>query len=300
MQYNFLFTRKAFISLGLLWACATAYPPPPAPTNAEKDAFRKKITRSLSLLEGGMAIKIVFFGQSLQDAGQKWYQNFGPWIRSEYPSADITITNRSVAGCSSDCLGPQVQTQISGQNADLIIFHVYANSEASYESVIQKIKQYSPATMELLVFNDHVHNSSREWHDLWSGTLLPALAVRNNIGMVNIRDPWKRYLVANHGGDPYNYAALTTDGCHFNDEGQYLILELFKRYITGGGFTNTIDRLSSVRQTAVRSTNAAGTMWDLRGAVLGSQPYYRAKNGVRIVRLDEERSAVKAMVLPVK
>jgi len=287
------------VCLGLLWAYTAAYPPAPEPTTAEKNAFRTRITRTLSRLEGGQSVRIVFFGQSLQDAGQKWYQDFGPWIRSEYPSTDITITNRSVAGCSSDCLGPQVQTQISGQNADLIIFHVYANSETSYETVIQRMKQYSPTTMELLVFNDHIHNGDRNWHDLWSGTMLPALATRNNIGMVNIRDPWKRYLIANHGGDPYNYSALTSDGVHFNTEGNYLILELYKRYITGGGYTKAVDRLVPVCRTADRSAATAGTMWDLRGAVMGTQPDYPAKNGVKIVRLDGGKAA-RTVVLPLK
>jgi len=272
------------VFIALLSISVSAYPPPPTPTATEAAAFRTKITRSLGLLEQGKAIKIVFFGQSLQDASQLWVRNFDPWIRGMYKNATITISNRSVAGCSSDCLGPKVQAQIEGQNADLIIFHVYANSEASYEDVIKKIKQYSPTTMELLVFNDHIHNGDRTWHDLWSNTLLPAICQRNNVGMLNIRDPWKRYLVTVKKVDAYS-TILTSDGVHFNDEGHYLMLELMKRYITGiGGVSVTIPAEMISPDNTYPKSNIDTRSFNLQGSVVRDLSKAGQVSGIRIIR----------------
>ena len=54
--------------------------------------------------------------------------------------------------------------------------------------------------------------------------LLPSLADKYKCDLINIRDPWKRYLKDNN----LEPAALLSDGIHLNDYGNFLMAELVK------------------------------------------------------------------------
>jgi hypothetical protein len=56
---------------------------------------------------------------------------------------------------------------------------------------------------------------------------LPATAKKYDCGFIEVREPWKKYLIAND----LEPQALLKDGIHLNDHGGYLMVELIKRQL---------------------------------------------------------------------
>jgi hypothetical protein len=126
-------------------------------------------------LQAGQPVKITFFGQSLTDNSNPWVHNIHEYLKAKYPQSNVVYSNKSVAGCASDCLGPQVQGQLASDNPSLVIFQVFANSPTSYETVLKNIKTACP-NAEILVWSTHVMRdvpTARDWFELWEGKLLP-------------------------------------------------------------------------------------------------------------------------------
>jgi hypothetical protein len=81
----------------------------------------------------------------------------------------------------------------------------------------------SRTAAEIAIMTDH-YTGENAWSDTMCYHILPALAEKYKCEIINIRDPWKKYLNDNN----LEISSLLTDGTHLNDYGNFLMAELVK------------------------------------------------------------------------
>jgi hypothetical protein len=90
-----------------------------------------------------------------------------------------------------------------------------------YDSVLCTIRSRTAA--EIAIQTDHFADENA-WSDTMSYYFLPAMAEKYKCDLINIRDPWKKYL-NEHQLKPKD---LLKDDIHLNKYGEFLMAELIK------------------------------------------------------------------------
>ena len=224
----------------LLLAGATQAPaepnyPPPAPPEDDSH-FGERIQRTMTLLATSTRndrhrVRILFYGQSI--VGQNWWRRIVADLHVRFPYADIEVENRAIGGFAAQRLVRTAEHDLYPFYPDLLIFHVYGD-HGRYEEIIAETRRRTAA--EIAIFTDHVGaKTERDEEDnfvdgRWTAFMagfLQRTADTYGCELIEIRNPWKRYLRDN-GLEP---AALLKDNVHPNEYGGFLFAELIGRQL---------------------------------------------------------------------
>ncbi len=193
-------------------------------------------TRTMTLLatstpEHRHHVRILVYGQSISEG--IWWRHVERDLRSRFPHADLEMVNRAMGGHASNYLVREAETDVYPFYPDLVIFHVYG-AHTCYEQIISRIR--SRTTAEVLITSDHlgageVPDARGEFHeDRWTkfmASFIPQVARRYGCELVDVREPWKRYVVDN------KIAAkdLLIDGIHLGQQGNLFYAALIGRQL---------------------------------------------------------------------
>jgi len=203
-----------------------------SPGLTETTQLGRYTSRTLHLLNGSTpqkknTVKILVYGQSISE--QKWWLEVKRYVETKYPDAIIQMMNKSIGGFASQLLYKTTEMDVSSYYPDLVLLHDYGDNRY-YDSVLYIIR--SRTTAEIAIINDHYTGENR-WSDTMSFHILPSLAEKYKCDLINIRDPWKKYL-SDHHLEP---SKLLIDGVHLNDYGNLIMADLVKQLFNyGSGF----------------------------------------------------------------
>lgn len=227
----------AILSASLIVRAISAGEPakfPPPPRLEDTSQVGANFQRTMTLLatstpEKRNHVKILFYGQSI--TGGTWWELVADDLRARFPDADLEITNRAIGGFASQILYRVAEHDVYPYYPDLVIFHVYG-AHTCYEELIATMRRRTAA--EIVIWTDHLGAQEKPnadgvyedtgWTKFMAG-FLPKTAAKYDCGFIEIREPWKKYLIAND----LKPQDLLKDGIHPNDHGGYLIAELLKR-----------------------------------------------------------------------
>ena len=195
--------------------------PWPAPELPDTSGYGLYTSRTLHLLHSSTAeepntVKILVYGQSISE--QAWWLQVKAHLESRFPHVRLIMENKAIGGFSSQILCKTVEMDVSSFYPDLVLLHIYGSNTA-YDSVLYTIR--SRTTAEVAIQTDH-YTGENAWSDTMSYHLLPALAEKYKCDVINIRDPWKKYLAERH----LQPADLLRDNVHLNAWGEFLMAEL--------------------------------------------------------------------------
>jgi hypothetical protein len=219
---NILF--RNLLSIPLLAVTVTSfsqtYPMPSLPDTSKLGQYT---SRTINLLHNSApgrrnAVKILVYGQSISE--QEWWLEVKRTVSERFPDADLIMENKAIGGFSTQYLFKTTEMDVSPFYPDLILLHVYGGVK-DYETILSTIRSRTAA--EVAIMTDH-YIGENKWSDTMSFILLPALAEKYKCDLINIRDPWKKYLKDNN----LEPSALLKDGIHLNDHGNFLMAELVK------------------------------------------------------------------------
>lgn len=225
-------------AMGLPVAFAADYAAPAPLKNTSQ--LGHGIQRTMGLLASSTSerrnkVKILYYGQSITAASpantSHWSNIVSEDLKRRFPHADITFQNKAISGFSSQRLYRTLEYDIIPEYPDMIIFHVYG-AHTCYEEFVSNIRRRT--TAEFAIWTDHVGGDTPltpegEYVDQgWTkfmARFIPAVAKQYGCSLMEIREPWKRYLLANE----LPSQSLRKDGVHLNDHGNWLLGELIKR-----------------------------------------------------------------------
>lgn len=214
-----IFLLFLFISPVLsLFSQPFALPELPDTTN-----YGRYTSRTMHLLQSGTpenpdTVKILVYGQSI--SVQDWWLEVKKTIQNRFPYANLIMENKAIGGFASQMLCKTVEMDVSTFYPDLVLLHIYG-SNAKYDSVLYTIRSRTAA--EIAIQTDHYTGESA-WSDTMSYYFLPRMAEKYKCDLINIRDPWKKYL-NDHQLKPKD---LLKDDVHLNKHGEFLMAELIK------------------------------------------------------------------------
>ncbi len=199
---------------------AQTYPMPVLPDTSK---LGKYTSRTMNLLHNSTHekkndVRILVYGQSISE--QEWWLEVKRAVGERFPDANLIMENKAIGGFSTQYLFKTVEMDVSSFYPDLVLLHIYGGIK-DYETVLSTIRGRTAA--EVAIMTDH-YIGENSWSDSMSYFLLPSLADKYKCDLINIRDPWKRYLKDNN----LETAALLSDGTHLNDYGNFLMAELVK------------------------------------------------------------------------
>lgn len=209
--------------------------PLPDPGDKVRD-FGGGVQRTMTLLatstrEHRNHVKILVYGQSISE--RNWWREVERDLRARFPDADLDFQNRALGGHAANFLVREAETDVYPWSPDLVIFHVYG-AHTCYEQIIARIRSRTSA--EVLITNDHVTASEKldahgQYPDLgWTGTMawwIPHVAAVYGCELVETRQAWKQYLIANH----LQPQDLLVDQVHLGDHGNKLYAALIKQHL---------------------------------------------------------------------
>ncbi len=195
----------------------------PMPELPDTTNYGKYTSRTLHLLqtstpENPNTVKILVYGQSI--SVQDWWLEVKKAIETRFPNAKLIMENRAIGGFASQILCKTVEMDVSTFYPDLVLLHIYG-SHIAYDSVLFTIRSRTAA--EVAIQTDHFAGENA-WSDTMSYHFLPALAEKYKCDLINIRDPWKKYLTDNQ----LSPKDLLKDDIHLNKHGEFLMAELIK------------------------------------------------------------------------
>jgi hypothetical protein len=217
MKKIFLIVYLIF-SVFPLFSQSFALPELPDTTNYGRYTSRTMNLLQTSTPEKRNTVKILVYGQSI--SAQDWWLEVKRSILSRFPNANLIMENKAIGGFASQMLCKTVEMDVSTFYPDLVLLHIYG-SDARYDSVLYTIRSRTAA--EVAIQNDHFAGENA-WSDTMSYNRLPALAEKYKCDLINIRDPWKKYL-NDHQLKPKD---LLKDDIHLNKHGEFLMAELIK------------------------------------------------------------------------
>lgn len=207
----------------------------PAP-GPEASQFGAHVQRTMTLLatstkEHRNHVRILVYGQSISEG--KWWLGVKKDLETRFPNADLEMVNRALGGHASNYLVREAETDVYPYAPDLVIFHVYG-AHTCYEQIIANIRSRTSA--EVLMTTDHLGgkeapDAQGEFHDdRWTtfmAKFIPAVAERYGCEVVDVRPPWKRYVLDN------KLAAkdMLLDDIHLADQGNGLYSALIERQL---------------------------------------------------------------------
>ena len=221
---------------------AGAEPPTPTLRYAVPEAgplagrFGDNVQRTMSLLATSTPqhrkhVRILVYGQSISEG--VWWRHVERDLRTRFPNADLEMVNRALGGHASNFLVREAETDVYPFYPDLVIFHVYG-AHTCYEQIISRIR--SRTATEVLITTDHlaaaeVPDDRGEFHeDRWTkfmASFIPQVARRYGCELVDVREPWKRYVVDNK----IRAKDLLLDGIHLGEQGNLLYAALIGRQL---------------------------------------------------------------------
>ena len=198
------------------------------------DRFGAHVQRTLRLLatstpERRNHVRILVYGQSISEG--VWWRHVERDLRARFPNADLEMANRALGGHASNYLVREAETDVYPFYPDLILFHVYG-AHTCYEQIISRMR--SRTTAEVLITTDHLgaaevpNAEGRFEEDRWTkfmASFIPQVAQRYGCELVDVREPWKRYVVDNH----ITAKDLLIDGIHLGEQGNLLSAALICR-----------------------------------------------------------------------
>ncbi len=220
----------ALITLFLLSVSAMAQqnpardlPRPEPPANS--DQLGAGIQRPMTLMatstpERRNTVKVLYYGQSITN--QQWTDQVSEHLRQTYSHADLQFEKLSLGGFASQRLVRTTDYDVLPYYPDLLVFHVLGDHRR-YEDIIIKVRQKT--TAQIAIWNDHITRlptSPDDWSEQMSYKFIPSYAERYGCYLMDIRTPWKEYLLK-HGFEPKKFLR---DGVHLNDNGNWLLATL--------------------------------------------------------------------------
>ena len=196
----------------------------------------QNIQRTMTLLATSTpmqrnTVRILFYGQSITE--QSWSKLVADDLKRRFPHANLVIENRALGGFSSQLLVKTAESDLYSFAPDLVIFHVYGAHD-SYERIIRRIRERT--TSEVLIQTDHATRDTDQaeetdpakirvegamWNSFMNYVHLPNVARKYNVGLVDQRNGWKRYLRDTNAPAK----SLLSDDVHLNDWGSFLMAE---------------------------------------------------------------------------
>jgi hypothetical protein len=197
--------------------------PWPLPKLPDTISYGRYTSRTMHLLQTSSiekpnTVKILVYGQSI--SVQDWWLDVKKSIETRFPSVDLIMENRAIGGFASQILCKTVEMDVSTFYPDLVLLHIYG-SHVAYDSVLFSIRSRTAA--EIAIQTDHFAGENA-WSDTMSYHLLPKLAEKYKCDLINIRDPWEKYLADNQ----LSPRELLKDDIHLNKQGEFLMAELIK------------------------------------------------------------------------
>ena len=197
--------------------------PWPLPELPDTISYGRYTSRTMHLLQTSTSekpntVKILVYGQSI--SVQDWWLEVKKTIEVRFPNANLIMENCAIGGFSSQILCKTVEMDVSTFYPDLVLLHIYG-SHIAYDSVLFTIRSRTAA--EVAIQTDHFAGENA-WSDTMSYHFLPALAEKYKCDLINIRDPWKKYLEDNY----LKPKDLLKDDIHLNKHGEFLMAELIK------------------------------------------------------------------------
>lgn len=195
----------------------------PLPELPDTTSYGRYTSRTMHLLQSSTAekpntVKILVYGQSI--SVQDWWLEVKRSVQSRYPHAHLIMENKAIGGFASQLLCKTVEMDVSTFYPDLVLLHIYGSNQL-YDSVLYTIRSRTAA--EVAIQTDHF-TGENAWSDTMSYHFLPAMAEKYKCDLINVRDPWKKYL-EDHQLKPKD---LLKDEVHLNQYGEFLMAELIK------------------------------------------------------------------------
>jgi len=199
--------------------------PWPQPVLPDTASYGQYTSRTMHLLQTSTpetpnTVKILVYGQSI--SVQDWWKEVKTTIQNRFPNANLIMENKAIGGFASQMLCKTVEMDVSTFYPDLVLLHIYGSNQL-YDSVLFTIRSRTAA--EVAIQTDHYTGESA-WSDTMSYHFLPAMAEKYKCDLINIRDPWKKYL-NDHQLKPKD---LLKDDVHLNKYGEFLMAELIKPF----------------------------------------------------------------------
>jgi len=209
--------------------------PVPAPGDLAAQ-FGAHVQKTMALLatstpEQRHHVRILVYGQSISEG--VWWRHVERDLRARFPHADLEMVNRALGGHASNYLVREAETDVYPFYPDLVIFHVYG-AHTCYEQIISRIRSRTAA--EVLITTDHLGadeapNAQGQFEDKgWTkfmASFIRQVAERYGCERVDVREPWKRYVLDNH----LKPQDLLTDGIHLGEQGNLLYAALINRQL---------------------------------------------------------------------
>jgi lysophospholipase L1-like esterase len=179
------------------------------------------------------SVRILFYGQSTMES--PWWPEVVEDLQDRYPSAKLTVENRSLGGFPSQLLVKTAESDLYPFQPDLLIFNVSGSDEA-YEDLLHQVKGRTVA--DVLLFDNYVRRDpelgeetdpakirrdAAQWEAYWNHVFLPKIAEKYATGLVPVRQRWKEHLASNKL--PVT-ALLASDRLHLNEAGCELMAKL--------------------------------------------------------------------------
>ena len=195
----------------------------PLPELPDTTNYGRYTSRTMHLLQTSTAekpntVKILVYGQSI--SVQYWWLEVKKTIQNRFPNTNLIMENKAIGGFASQMLCKTVEMDVSTFYPDMVLLHIYGSNQL-YDSVLYTIRSRSAA--EVAIQTDHFTGESA-WSDTMSYHFLPDMAEKYKCDLINIRDPWKKYL-NDHQLQPKD---LLKDEVHLNKYGEFLMAELIK------------------------------------------------------------------------
>jgi len=211
-----------FLILIAICTYAQTWPLPELPDTSNYGQYSSRTMHLLqsSTPEKPNTVKILVYGQSI--SAQDWWIPVKESIKTKYPTVNLVMENKSIGGFASQILCKTVEMDVSTFYPDLVLLHIYGSNQM-YDSVLYTIRSRTAA--EVAIQTDHFTGENK-WSDTMSYTFLPQMAEKYKCDLINIRDPWKKYL-ADHHLEPKD---LLKDEVHLNKYGEFVMAELIKPF----------------------------------------------------------------------
>ena len=211
----FLLTQITCLNLS-----AQKWPQPALPDTTNYGRYTSQTMNLLhsSTPEKQNTVKILVYGQSI--SVQDWWLEVKRSIKTRFPNANLIMENKAIGGFASQMLCKTVEMDVSSFYPDLVLLHIYGSNQM-YDSVLNAIRSRTAA--EVAIQTDHYTGKSA-WSDTMSYYFLPAMAEKYKCDLINIRDPWKKYLTDHQ----LQTKDLLKDDVHLNKYGEFLMAELIK------------------------------------------------------------------------
>ncbi|HAH24314.1 MAG TPA: hypothetical protein DCL77_11270 [Prolixibacteraceae bacterium] len=208
------------LTLQVLNLFAQTWPLPELPDTTN---YGQYTSRTMHLLQSSTpekpnTVKILIYGQSI--SVQDWWLEVKKSIQSRYPHANLIMENKAIGGFASQMLCKTVEMDVSTFYPDMVLLHIYGSNQL-YDSVLYTIRSRTAA--EVAIQTDHF-TGENAWSDTMSYYFLPKMAEKYKCDLINIRDPWKKYLTDHQ----LQAKDLLKDEVHLNKYGEFLMAELIK------------------------------------------------------------------------